>query len=86
MKAALGKLWDGFCALNPLCRILLQLGFWLGYIGVMACWVLDICAGRFGDYWAMRLLAEEFSACVRSCVGLLGIGALVASQISPDIP
>jgi len=79
MQATISKLWEGFAALNKLSRVLLYIGLLLGYAAFLVCWALDVCAGRYGNYWELRMLAAELSACVRSCVGVLGLSALVAS-------
>ncbi|MDR3344356.1 MAG: hypothetical protein LBT21_01995 [Oscillospiraceae bacterium] len=77
MRIFVGKFCEDFFALEPLSRMLLRIGFWIGYTAFAACWLISVCAGRFGDYWALRFFAEELSASMRSCVGLLGISAFV---------
>ncbi|MDR0883797.1 MAG: hypothetical protein LBN05_04230 [Oscillospiraceae bacterium] len=78
MRTALGKIVEDLCALRPVTRVLLWVGFALGFVGTLTAWVLVICAGRLGEYWGLQFLADEVNAAVRQCVFILGLGAVLS--------
>ena len=79
MQAVFKSFLESYKSLNKISRVFLHISFGIAYSGLIACLIIELCAGRIGDYWTLLYLAEEIVQFARSAVSLTGLSAVVAA-------